>query len=301
MPAKRELRRELGARQRIASGAGGPWVDLQGEIWNLPLAEKGRVFPENKRPEIVWLLSGAPVVVEERELGGHWLKTRAQRGDFYLTAPGPPFEIKTTGDGTQQYAIIWIAVGNDLMQRAMVDVFGEDANSVHLRDVSGFQDPFMAALMEKLQPELYLGREASRLLVLGIAESLAVHLARNYSVVSESVREAKRGRGLPGFKLRKITDFMVAHLDDGFSLSKLAAEADMSEFHFSRMFKRTTGKSPSQYFISLKMEKAQRLLRETRTGIMEIALDLGYTSPSRFAQVFRREMGSSPVEYRRTL
>ena len=94
---------------------------------------------------------------------------------------------------------------------------------------------------------------------------------------------------------------MLSNLGAGFSLTRLAAEADMSEFHFSRMFKRTSGKSPSQYFIGLKMERARALLRETRKDVIEIAFQVGYSNPSHFAQVFRRETGLSPVEYRRQL
>src|SRR5260370_42468132 len=73
----------------------------------------------------------------------------------------------------------------------------------------------------------------------------------------------------------------------------------MSEFHFSRLFKRTTGLTPSQYFIHLRMEKARRLLRETNQSVTEIGLDVGYTSPSPLAQIFRRDVGISPSEYRR--
>jgi AraC family transcriptional regulator len=68
-----------------------------------------------------------------------------------------------------------------------------------------------------------------------------------------------------------------------FSLIRLAQEADMSEFHFSRAFKRTTGLSPSQYFIHLRLKKARRLLRETNRSVIKIGLDVGYTSPSYFA------------------
>jgi transcriptional regulator GlxA family with amidase domain len=64
------------------------------------------------------------------------------------------------------------------------------------------------------------------------------------------------------------------------------------------MFKRTTGESPSQYFIGLKMERAQVLLRETRKAVIEIAFEVGYSNPSHFAQIFRRETGRSPAEYR---
>ena len=122
-----------------------------------------------------------------------------------------------------------------------------------------------------------------------------LHLVRTYA--DETIRECKGG--LPGFRLRKVRDLMITHLEDEFSLIRLAREADMSEFHFSRAFKKTTGLTPSQYFIYLRMEKARRLLRETKRSVIEIGLDIGYTSPSHFAQIFRREIGVSPSEYRR--
>ena len=93
---------------------------------------------------------------------------------------------------------------------------------------------------------------------------------------------------------------MATHLEDEFSLIRLAREADMSEFHFSRAFKRTTGFKPSQYFINLRMERARRLLRETNRSIIEIGLNVGYTSPSHFARIFHREVGISPSRYRRS-
>ena len=106
--------------------------------------------------------------------------------------------------------------------------------------------------------------------------------------------------GLPGFRLRKIKDLMVNHLEDEFSLIRLAREAGMSESHFSRAFKRTTGIKPSQYFINLRMERARRLLRETNRSIIEIGLDVGYTSPSHFSRIFHREVGISARRYRRS-
>jgi AraC family transcriptional regulator len=293
-------KRRTGSRRPGESGKSSAWVEIQVEVVDVPRTPKVKVFPENREPEIVWLLSGE-TVTQERVLGGKWLETTAKRGDFFLTAPGPAYEVKSAPMGVQPLRIMCVRLGLSLMAEAMAELFGKDASRVHLRDVSGFQDTFMSALMEKLEAEFAAGRRASGLLVRGIAQSLAVHIAQNYSVISETARRPKSGWGLPGFKLRKIADFMVDHIDVGFSLTKLAAEAGMSEFHFSRMFKRTTGKSPSQYFIGLKMERAQALLRETRKDVIEVALDVGYSNPSHFAHVFRRETGRSPVEYRRRL
>jgi AraC family transcriptional regulator len=64
------------------------------------------------------------------------------------------------------------------------------------------------------------------------------------------------------------------------------------------VFKRATGMPPSQYQIKLRMDAARRLMRETKKSVITIANEVGYSNPSHFAQVFRREAGLSPTHYR---
>jgi AraC family transcriptional regulator len=186
-------------------------------------------------------------------------------------------------------------LGLPVFNRASEEAFENGPGAMRLRDVSGFKDNFLSALLEGLHKEVSSRHRRSSLFVEGMAQSLAGHLVRTYA--HETTDEYKGG--LPGFRLRKVRALMIAHLADGFSLIRLAREAGMSEFHFSRAFKRTTGLTPSEYFIHLRLEKARRLLRETDRSAIEIGLDVGYTSPSHFARIFRREVGISPSEYRR--
>ena len=68
----------------------------------------------------------------------------------------------------------------------------------------------------------------------------------------------------------------------------------MSEFHFSRMFKRATGQSPSQYFIGPKRERARSLLKETSRALSESVSTSVTRAPAAFAHIFRRETGVLP-------
>jgi AraC family transcriptional regulator len=287
------------AFDRYASGrliaASNGWKDLLVRIYSEYPVRKSIIVPGVAEPFIVRVLSGT-AVVEERELGGPWLRTRVETGDFFLTASQSPYELRWRSIGPEPFGTMHLYLGLPVFARAIEEVFEENVGTIHLRDVSGFKDTFLAALLEGLRGEVSSGRPASPLFVEGVAQALAVHLARNYTKLSRDVREYKGG--LPGFKLRKTTELMAAHLEEEFSLSRLAREADMSEFHFSRLFKRTTGLTPSQYFIQLRMEKARRLLTETNKSVIEIGLDVGYTSPSHFAQIFRREVGVPPSGYR---
>jgi AraC family transcriptional regulator len=95
-----------------------------------------------------------------------------------------------------------------------------------------------------------------------------------------------------------VIEAMDAQLAYEFCLAQLARAAELSEYHFSRMFKRATGLSPSQYFIGLRMARARRLLIETQRSVIDIGLEVGYSSPSHFSQVFRREVGVTPSAYR---
>ena len=146
-------------------------------------------------------------------------------------------------------------------------------------------------------PLLTVGRKklmpiGGSLFLQGIAQGIAIHPARNYA---ETVNESRSGSpSLPGYKLRQITNWMAEHIAEEFHLDRLAKQAGLSKFYFNRRFKSAMGISPSRYHITLRMDEAKRLLRETKKNIVSVALDVGYANPSHFAQLFRRETGLSP-------
>ena len=279
---------------RLVTASDG-WKNLLVRIYAEPRVANSVIYPAVAEPRIVRILSGASVV-EEREPGGPWLRTHVQAGDFFLTASQSPYEVRWRAIGPEQLRTMHLYLGLPVFNHAMEEVFHDNQGEMELRDVSGFQDGFLVALLEGLHKELLSRSRGSSLFVEGIAQSLAGHLVRTYA--DETTSEYKGG--LPGFRLRKVRDLMVNHLEDEFSLIRLAREAGMSEFHFSRAFKRTTGFKPSQYFINLRMERARRLLRETNRSVIEIGLNVGYTSPSHFTRTFHREVGISPSRYRRS-
>jgi AraC family transcriptional regulator len=190
-------------------------------------------------------------------------------------------------------------LGLPIFNRAIKDVFDKDAGTLHLREISGKKDDVLSMLLEQLRSELTTRRGPSTLFVQSIAQGLAVHLVRTYTDPNAKGRE-QRG-GLPAFKLHRVINLLEVHLDEDFNLTRLAREVGLSEFHFCRLFKKATGFTPSRYFIRMRMEKARRLLRETAKSIIDVGLDVGYSSPSHFTQIFRREVGVTPSNYRNRL
>lgn len=101
-----------------------------------------------------------------------------------------------------------------------------------------------------------------------------------------------------GIDLTRIEALMQSHLNGELDLDTIAAEANLSKFHFSRQFKALTGSSPIHRFIELKLQRACHLLDTTSMPIKAIALQLGYDDPYYFSRLFRREIGLSPKNYR---
>jgi AraC-like DNA-binding protein len=92
---------------------------------------------------------------------------------------------------------------------------------------------------------------------------------------------------------------MESALDGAHPLAALASEAELSPFHFLRMFRRVTGVTPHQWLLRARLREAARQLRCSDAPITEIALAVGFADLSNFIRSFRAELGSSPRAYRR--
>lgn len=281
--------------KRIATSKGPAWQDVRFTLLALPSVADVFTMPAVTEPMIAWTISGE-AEAQERENDGPWVTSRLKKGSLYVTAAGAPYEFRWKTLSAEPFETAIVLLSLPLFGEALAEVFGSDAVNARLRDVSGFEDPQLVGLLEQLKQEVFRP-EASRLFVRGIAQSIAIHLARNYTALTDASRA--ESSALPGFKLRRITDWMAEHRAEEFSLPRLAELAGMSEFHFNRLFKRATGVPPSQYQIKLRLDLARRLLRETDKSVITIANDVGYSNPSHFAQLFRKETGLSPTDYRR--
>ena len=241
------------------------------------------IIPAVPEPFIVWILSGN-AVVEERSPGEAWLSNRVAAGDFFLTTADYPSEMRWRAEPETPFVVMHVYIGVAMMQEC------------ELQEVSGARDETLSVLLEQIRRELYLQNPPSGPFIQGIAQALAVHLIRTYGT------RAKRHRGgLQAFKLHRVFTAMRDGLAQPFDLARLAKLSDLSEYHFSRAFKQSTGLSPSHYFIRLRMEEARRMLSESTDSVINIALNVGYTSPSHFAAVFLRHNGVTPSHYRKTM
>ncbi len=99
--------------------------------------------------------------------------------------------------------------------------------------------------------------------------------------------------------VRGIAGIVERTLSERVDVELLAKELGYSYSYLAALFKKHVGESILSYAIRLKIEKSKGLLISTKLSILEIAYDLGFGSPSRFAELFRKRVGMSPGAFRR--
>lgn len=128
--------------------------------------------------------------------------------------------------------------------------------------------------------------------VAALTQFFAPHfLEKNTDVAAKT--PAYRG-GLPIHRLWMVENYFTKHLVEEISIESLAEVVKLSSSYFAHVFK-STGMTPLQFVTR------QRLTLETSSGLIDVGPEVGYTSPSHFAQVFRRVVSVTPTEFRSLL
>jgi len=133
-------------------------------------------------------------------------------------------------------------------------------------------------------------------------EPIARALADRVSAISRSSEPWQvQTAGLPDYELRRLQDFIEANLEGEITLAAMASACGIGTKSFVRAFAATTGKSPYQYVIAARVERAKRLIEQDQEGLAEIALRCGFSHQEHLTRAFRRLTGQTPGRYRRSV
>lgn len=235
-----------------------------------------------------------PVHLVQRRNGRAYERT-IHPGDVIVAPEGEPKQIQHE----ETAEVVKLRLSRELLVEVIQDGCGGDPKKVRLLDNFGTRDAQLEYVGRRFLAELETEGMGDRIFAESLARQLAVHLVRHYSTM---VPGAACGcTRLPPHKLRKAIEFIDSHLHTDLSLDDIAQTVAMSPYHFAHLFKHTTGNSPHQYVMLLRLEHAKSLLSCTELPITEVAQRVGYTNISHFASVFHRSTGLTPRQYRREI
>lgn len=102
-------------------------------------------------------------------------------------------------------------------------------------------------------------------------------------------------------RMKRILDFTLTHFREDIDLESVAAEAHLTVPAFCRYFKKRTQKTYVEFLNSLRINHARSLLSNSELSIAQVGLDCGFHNLSNFHQVFKRQTGHSPLQYRKVM
>jgi len=100
-------------------------------------------------------------------------------------------------------------------------------------------------------------------------------------------------------RVMRVLLFIQQHLDEAMSLSKLAEVANVSQYHFHRLFKGMVGEPVLEHIRRLRLERAALHLKSTERSVSQIAFDAGYETHEAFTRAFKSLFEMSPSNYRK--
>jgi AraC family transcriptional regulator len=221
---------------------------------------------------------------------GKTLDFRAGPGTTFILPQGTVDELKWKGPTHR----ICVAIHPNLLVNALDETAHE--RTIELTEHWNLTDPSIMSVLLAMTTDLNNGSPAGRLYGEALADALAVYLLNRYSV-RRYTPIAYRG-GLPGYRLRRVLDYIRDSLAKDLSLPELAAVAGMSPHYFAETFKRSTGYAPHRYVLLQRIELAKRGLSDTKWSVIEVGLNAGFQNPSHFARIFRKFVGTSPSRFR---
>ena len=226
----------------------------------------------------------------EIKLDGCRFRSYIKYPGFLSLFPAGQFPVVRTFTRSQFLAF---AIRQSFMEAVGIEM--ERRPIEEMRVVTGFQDLELRQLMTLLSVEAESGGISGRL----YADSLAQAIAARLLSFNERDREPSRCETspLPGYLLQRVIERMQ-ELDGDLNLRTLAAETGYSPRHFIRMFRAATGQTPHRFLVQLRLERAKKLLQQHRASLIDVAAYSGFSSHAHMTQVFRRELGITPSEFR---
>lgn len=274
-----------------------PYLFLQRAEWTGLKAHRARVVPGvlhehvNDCHYINIALSGD---VRTRKISGNGslLNMRGGTGEFCITPAGQAI----SAHWDQPLDNLGLLFEPEFVRRTAIEnSFG---STFEFYDSDNKRDFLISNIGLALLAACDSETPAGKLYTDSLIQTVTLHLLKNYSTAS--VKHENANGGLSGYKLRQVQEYINENLSRDLPLREIAEVAGLSQFHFARAFRKTTGQTPQQYLMRQRIERAKELLAKKDTPIIEISLQTGFKNQSHFTALFRKFTRITPKTWRET-
>jgi AraC family transcriptional regulator len=272
-----------------------PYLSRQVSEWPGIRIHRARVMPgrmlehTNTFHEVNIAIEGA-LTTEKISASGGRVATKGESGNLCITPAG------------QAISAVWnkpldnmlIALDPGFVNRTAAE--NGFADGFEFGEVYKRSDPLIQHLGLTLLSEADSATPSGRLFSDSLIQTLTLHLLTNYGTSKPNMQSVTGG--LSGYKLRRVQEFINENLEEDLSLAEMSAVADLSQFHFARAFRKSTGFTPQQFLMKQRIERAKELLSKKDLPIVEVSLRTGFKNQSHFTSLFRKFTHLTPKVWR---
>lgn len=227
--------------------------------------------------EMVWVLDGTVGITEE--------------GRVYILEPGQLIFHKP-----MEFHRIWAERGTTPTVIITSFALRENEYDTLGRGVFTFDDAMLAAMKQTVshyQHWQQYNDSASNQLIANSLERLLLDFLKN-----QAPNTAYR-KTLGSQNYKKIIGVLNSNIEKCLTVGEIAELCCLSDSNLKKTFKKFSGMGIMEYYNSLKISLAKQMIIENELSISQISEHLGYSTPSYFAKVFKRECGYTPIQYRK--
>ena len=225
----------------------------------------------------------------EQVTAGHYQTGEVKTGDIILVPAQTIHRVYWNHEHT--YLALWLAPQR--FEQCLGDAISGQSVEVLPQFIT--PDSSLYGIGLALRGELETLGQEGQLYMDSLIAALSAHLLRHYCNLT-TCQPFSPGC-LPRYKLHPVLEYIHAHLDRNLSLAELATIARISPNYFLTQFKQATGRSPHQYIIHQRIEKAKVMLIRQNMAIAEVAYELGFSHQSHFTRHFKRQVGVTPKRF----
>jgi AraC family transcriptional regulator len=270
----------------VLSSVSTRWNDVLLEQHRLPSSELADL--SYKRHVVVINLGRSSTWEFKKE--GRFRRFFKARGAISFFPSHQPFSGRLKVERGVFANVLFLAL-DPVFVRRVAEGLELDSDQIELIEKRRSTDPTLHHIAMALRAGVQSGA-VDRMYREALSTALAVHLLREYGAAVPGPK--KQHGGLPREKLVRAVEYIQDQLHTDLTVSRIAQAVYVSPYHFTKLFKQSTGQSPHQYVVEARVRKAKELLTKGKFTISEVAYRVGFVDQSHLTRHFKRVFGLPP-------